>query len=69
MKRLQGVNAARSTSGPKVAFQLRLDEVAHQKVKAIAAKEFRSFNAQIEYFVCRGIAEYEKEHETAGGTK
>lgn len=47
---------------PKAVFQLRLDEDTHKKVKVIAEREFRSLNAQIEYFVCRGIAEYEKEH-------
>lgn len=46
----------------KSAFQLRLDKAAHRKAKAIADREFRSLNAQIEYFVYRGIAEYEKEH-------
>ncbi len=51
----------------KAAFQLRLDEDAHKKVKAIAEREFRSLNAQIEYFVCRGIAEYEKEHDAIHG--
>ena len=44
------------------AFQLRLDKEAHRKVKAIADKELRSLNAQIEYFVYRGIAEYEDAH-------
>ena len=51
----------------KAAFQLRLDEDTHKKVKVIAEREFRSLNAQIEYFVCRGIAEYEKEHDAIHG--
>ena len=50
----------------KVAFQFRLDENAHQKVKMIARKEYRSINAQIEYFVYCGIAEYEKENGEVG---
>lgn len=49
------------------AFQLRLDKEAHRKVKAIADKELRSLNAQIEYFVYRGIAEYEDEHDITRG--
>ena len=49
------------------AFQLRLDKEAHRKVKAIADKELRSLNAQIEYFVYRGIAEYEDAHGTTCG--
>ncbi len=51
----------------KAAFQLRLDEDVHKKVKVIAEREFRSLNAKIEYFVCRGIAEYEKEHDAIHG--
>ncbi len=46
----------------KTAFQLRLDEQAHQKVKQIAEREFRSLNAQLEYFIVRGIEQYEREH-------
>ena len=33
----------------KIAFQLRLDEDTHRRIKAIAEKEMRSLNAQIEY--------------------
>lgn len=51
------------------AFRLRLDKEVHRKAKAIAGKEHRSLNAQIEYFVYRGIAEYEKAHDaTCGNT-
>lgn len=60
MKRLKRVDALRTMREPKVAFQLRLDETAHQKVRIIAEKELRSLNAQIEYFIYHGIAEYEK---------
>ncbi len=49
-------------AGKKTAFQIRIDEKAHRKLKAIAEKELRSLNAQIEYFVYRGIAEYEEAH-------
>lgn len=46
----------------KSAFQLRLDEKAHQKVKQIAMREFRSLNAQLEYFIVKGIEQYEREN-------
>ena len=46
----------------KIALQLRLDEQTHRKVTVISNNELRSFNSQIEYFVLKGIAEYEKEH-------
>lgn len=46
--------------GKKAAFQLRIDENAHRKLKYNAEKELRSLNAQIEYFIYRGIDEYEK---------
>ncbi len=46
----------------KAAFQLRLDEKAHQKVKQIAEREFRSLNAQLEYFIVKGIEQYEREN-------
>lgn len=46
----------------KVALQLRLEEETHSKLKEISEKELRSLNAQIEYFILAGIANYEKEH-------
>ena len=64
MKRLHSANSPKIMREAKVAFQLRLNEEAHHKVKDIAEKEFRSLNAQIEYFVYRGIWEYEREHGT-----
>ncbi|CAL7899306.1 TA system antitoxin ParD family protein [Fusobacterium necrophorum] len=44
----------------KIALQLRLDEELHQKVKEIAEKELRSINAQLEYFILKGIENFEK---------
>ena len=46
----------------KIALQLRLDEQTHKKVKFIASRELRSLNAQFEFFILKGIADYEKEH-------
>ena len=46
----------------KVATQIRLDEVMHKKVKFISEKKLRSLNSQMEYFILKGIEEYEKEH-------
>lgn len=43
----------------KIALQLRLDEKLHQKVKEIADKELRSINAQLEYFILKGIKDFE----------
>ena len=47
---------------PKVATQIRLDETMHKKVKYIAEKKLRSLNSQMEYFILKGIEEYEKEN-------
>ena len=49
----------------KVALQVRLDEQTYTKLKKISADELRSLNAQIEYFVIKGIQQYEKEHPTS----
>ena len=46
----------------KVALQIRLEENTHQKLKQIADEELRSLNAQLEYFVLKGIKEYELNH-------
>ena len=46
----------------KVATQMRYDETLYEKAKIIAENEFRSLNAQIEYFIKKGIEAYEKEH-------
>lgn len=46
----------------KVASQMRYDEVLYEKTKVIAENEFRSVNAQIEYFMKKGIEAYEAEH-------
>ncbi len=46
----------------KVATQMRYDEILYAKAKIIADAEFRSVNAQIEYFMKKGIEEYERDH-------
>lgn len=46
----------------KIATQMRYDEVLYEKTKVIAENEFRSINAQIEYFIKLGVEAYEKEH-------
>ena len=46
----------------KTAFQLRLDGNLHVKTKIVADKEMRSLNAQIEYFIAKGIEKYEREN-------
>jgi hypothetical protein len=47
---------------PKSALQIRLDELTHEKLKLIASKELRSLNAQMEYFIIKGIEQYESEN-------
>lgn len=47
---------------PKMSTQIRLDEEIYLKVKYLAEHEFRSLNAQLEYFIFLGIKSYEKEH-------
>lgn len=47
---------------PKIASQMRYDETLYEKTKIIAENEFRSVNAQIEYFMKKGIDAYESEH-------
>lgn len=49
-------------SGGKVATQMRYDEILYEKTKVIAENEMRTINAQIEYFMKKGIEAYEKEH-------
>ncbi|MCI9421074.1 MAG: hypothetical protein HFG32_13965 [Eubacterium sp.] len=46
----------------KVATQMRYDETLYEKTKVIAENELRTINAQIEYFMKKGIETYEKEH-------
>lgn len=46
----------------KVSTQMRYDEVLYEKTKVIAEYEFRSINAQIEYFIKLGVEAYEREH-------
>jgi hypothetical protein len=46
----------------KIASQMRYDEVLYEKTKIIVEKEFRSTNAQIEYFMKKGVEAYEAEH-------
>lgn len=46
----------------KVATQMRYDEVLYEKTKIIANNELRTINAQIEYFIKKGVEAYEAEH-------
>lgn len=47
---------------PKVATQMRYEYELYEKTKIIAEAELRSLNAQIEYFMKKGIEAYEKEY-------
>ena len=45
----------------RMATQIRLDEAIFYKTKAIADKEMRSLNAQMEYFIKKCVEQYEQE--------
>ena len=47
---------------PKLATQLRLDETIYEKIRIIAQKELRSINSQMEYFILKGVEDFEKEN-------
>jgi hypothetical protein len=55
-------NASITHATSKSASQIRLDESVFAKVKAIAQKELRTMNAQMEYFIVKGIEQYEREN-------
>ena len=46
----------------KIALQIRLDEDVHKKLKVIADKELRSLNAQMEYFIIKGVENFEDQY-------
>lgn len=46
----------------RIATQIRINESIYKKVKHIAHQESRNTNAQIEYFMKKGVEAYEKEH-------
>lgn len=46
----------------KIASQMRFDETLYEKTKIIAENELRSVNAQIEYFMKKGVEVYENEY-------
>ena len=43
----------------KTSTNFRIDEIAYKKTKIIAKNEKRSINSQLEYFVIKGVKEYE----------
>ncbi len=46
----------------KTQYTIRVEDNLLEKAKIISEKEIRSLNNQIEYFIAKGIADYEKEH-------
>jgi len=44
----------------KTATQIRLEDEVYNKLKLVAEKEIRSINAQMEYFIVKGIEEFER---------
>ena len=48
----------------RVALQLRLSTALHEKIRAIAEKEMRSINAQMEYMLTKSVEQYEVSHQS-----
>ena len=46
----------------RISTQLRIDPNVYEKIKVIADEETRSVNSQMEYFIKKGVAQYELEH-------
>ncbi len=46
----------------KIATQMRYDEALYAKTRIIAELEMRTINAQLEYFMKKGVEAYEAEH-------
>ena len=46
----------------KIAFTFRIDSTIYEKAKTIAKKELRSANSQLEYFILKGVEQYEREN-------
>ncbi len=46
----------------RVTFQVRLPNELHAKLRAVAKRELRSKNGEIEYMITRYIEEYERLH-------
>lgn len=44
----------------KISTNFRINEIAYEKTKIISAKENRSINSQLEYFVIKSVEEYER---------
>lgn len=47
-------------SNDKIAFQLRIDTSLHTRLKEISDLELRSLNAQIEFFLIKGVEWYDR---------
>ena len=48
----------------RFSTQIRIDNNIADKARFISEKEKRSFNAQLEYFIIKGIETFEKENGT-----
>ena len=46
----------------RIASQYRFNETLHAKSKVIAEKENRNLNSQLEYFIKKGVEQYEAEN-------
>lgn len=46
----------------RISTQVRLDETAWKKLKAIAKLESRNANAQLNHFLLKAVEAYEQQH-------
>ena len=46
----------------KIPLMVRLDGTIHKKIRYAAKKEARSLNRQIEYYVVKGLDDFETAH-------
>lgn len=46
----------------RIATQIRINETIYRKAKLIAVAENRNANAQLEYFIKKGVEAYEAEY-------
>lgn len=58
----RGINIMSAPIPNRKTTQLRINETLYKKTKIIAVLESRNTNSQIEYFVRKGVENYEKEH-------
>ena len=46
----------------RIATQFRIDDTIYKKAKVVAKSESRTLNSQVEYFIKKGVEQYEAEN-------